>query len=109
MADLRRGIWSELAKGKAIDTYRRNLQKAHVDRLAYLMTAENQKKKPEFGGYQKSTVVNTSQSDIRTLARAELRRIRRNANTARNRTQDPMSRYHLEDIVERVDNILEPQ
>ena len=66
MNDLRSGIWSELRSGSTIDTYRRNLQKAHIDRLAYLMTAENQKKMPDFGGYQKSTVVNTSQSDIRS-------------------------------------------
>ena len=77
MADLRNGIWSELQNGRKIDPYRRNLQKAHIDRLAYLMTAENQKKAPGFGGYQKSTVVNTSQSDIRSVARAELKQLRR--------------------------------
>ena len=33
MQDLRRGIWSETRSGKAIDTYRRNLQKAHIERL----------------------------------------------------------------------------
>ena len=56
MSDLRRGIWSETRSGKAIDTYRRNLQKAHVDRLEYLMTAENQRKLSSFNGYRKSTV-----------------------------------------------------
>ena len=35
MQDLRRGIWSETRSGKSIDTYRRNLQKAHIDRLEY--------------------------------------------------------------------------
>ncbi|MFS4417509.1 zinc-dependent metalloprotease [Maribacter sp. 2307ULW6-5] len=109
MTDLREGLWSELRNGRTIDTYRRNLQKAHLDRLAYLMTAENQKKKPDFGGYQKSTVVNTSQSDIRSLARAELKRIKRDARNAVSRTRDRMSRYHLEDVVERVDMILEPK
>jgi len=33
MRELRRGLWSELNSGRAIDTYRRNLQKAHVERL----------------------------------------------------------------------------
>lgn len=109
MDDLRKGIWSELQTGKTIDTYRRNLQKAHIDRLAFLMTAEDQAKKPDLGGYQKSTVVNTSQSDIRSLARAELKHIQRSAQTAIPRTADRMSRYHLEDVAERVDHILEPQ
>jgi hypothetical protein len=73
------------------------------------MTAEDQAKKPDLGGYQKTTVVNTSQSDIRSMARAELKRIQRSALTAIPRTADRMSRYHLEDVAERVDHILEPQ
>ena len=107
--DLRNGIWSELSSGIKIDTYRRNLQKAHIDRLAYLMTAENQKKLTDTGGYRKSTAVNTSQSDIRSIARAELNTLRRNAANAVGRTSDPMSRYHLQDVVERIDMILEPK
>ncbi|NHF61435.1 zinc-dependent metalloprotease [Flavobacteriaceae bacterium TP-CH-4] len=108
MRDLRNGIWSELRNGKTIDTYRRNLQKAHIDRLEYLMTAENQKKKPEFGGYQKSTVVNTSQSDIRSVVRAELNILRGTIRSAIGRTSDSMSKYHLQDAAERITAILEP-
>jgi hypothetical protein len=109
MRDLRSGVWSELRSGDEIDTYRRNLQKAHIDRLAYLMTAENQKKKPEFGGYQKSTVVNTSQSDIRSVARAELNTLKREIKSAIGRTSDRMSKYHLQDAVVRIDMILDPK
>ncbi|MFS4468485.1 zinc-dependent metalloprotease [Maribacter sp. 2210JD10-5] len=109
MSDLRTGIWSELRTGKKIDTYRRNLQKAHIDRLGYLMTAKNDAKKPEFGGYQKSTVVNTSQSDIRSTARAELKRLKRDIRNAVGRTADRMSKYHLEDAIERIDMILDPK
>ncbi|UJH66461.1 zinc-dependent metalloprotease [Allomuricauda sp. SCSIO 65647] len=108
MRDLRRGLWSETRNGKKIDTYRRNLQKAHIDRLAYLLTAENQKKKPEFGGYQKSTVVNTSQSDIRSVARAELNNLERDIRSGLSRISDTMSRYHLQDALERIALILDP-
>ena len=69
--DLRNGVWSELRSGKKIDTYRRNLQRAHIDRLEYLMTAENQSGRTN-SPYVKSTAVNTSQSDIRAVVRAEL-------------------------------------
>ena len=107
--DLRRGIWSEVRTGKPIDTYRRNLQKAHIDRLAYLMTAENQKKLPDFGGYRKSTVVNTSQSDIRTIARAELNNLKRDITNGLSRINDTMSRYHLQDALKRIRLILDPK
>lgn len=109
MRDLRRGIWSETRSGKAIDTYRRNLQKAHIDRLGYLMTAENQKKLSDFGGYRKSTVVNTSQSDIRSVARAELNTLKRDIRNGLSRISDAMSRYHLQDALERIDHILDPK
>lgn len=109
MNELRQGIWTELRTGKSIDTYRRNLQKAHIDRLEYLMTTENQTKTTDYGGYRKSTAVNTSQSDIRTLARAELNLLRRDLKNAQNRMKDPMSTYHLEDVAERISLILEPK
>ncbi|KPM32340.1 Hypothetical protein I595_1992 [Croceitalea dokdonensis DOKDO 023] len=109
MRDLRRGIWSETRSGKAIDTYRRNLQKAHIDRLGYLMTAENQRKLPDFGGYRKSTAVNTSQSDIRSVARAELRNLKTTIKNGIARTSDTMSKYHLQDAMERIDMILDPK
>lgn len=108
MRDLRRGVWSETRSGKTIDTYRRNLQKAHIDRLEYLMTAENQKKLPDFGGYRKSTVVNTSQSDIRSVARAELNNLKRDIRNSLSRISDNMSRYHLQDALERIEKILDP-
>lgn len=108
MQDLRTGLWSELPKGQKIDTYRRNLQKAHIDRLHYLLTAENQAKADARGGYRKSTAVNTSQSDIRSAARAELSRIQRQARTASGKTSDTMTRYHLEDVVDRIEIILNP-
>jgi hypothetical protein len=109
MRDLRRGVWSETRNGKTIDTYRRNLQKAHIDRLEYLMTAENQRKLSDFGGYRKSTVVNTSQSDIRSVARAELNNLRRDIRGGLSRISDTMSRYHLQDALERIDLILNPK
>ncbi|WCO03682.1 zinc-dependent metalloprotease [Psychroserpens ponticola] len=106
MRDLRQGIWSELRNGRRIDIYRRNLQRAHIDRLGYLLTAENQRKAPAFGGYQKSTAVNTSQSDIRAVVRAELKTLRSQLRSARG--ADSMSRIHIADALERIDAILNP-
>ncbi|MHA7830591.1 MAG: zinc-dependent metalloprotease [Flagellimonas sp.] len=108
MHDLRSGIWSETRSGNTIDTYRRNLQKAHIDRLEYLMTADSQGKQPDFGGYRKSTPINTSQSDIRSVARAELNNLKRDIRSGLGRISDTMSRYHLQDALERIDLILEP-
>jgi hypothetical protein len=106
--DLRTGIWSELYSGRKIDTYRRNLQRAHIDRLAYLMTAENQSKR-RGSDYVKSTAVNTSQSDIRAIVRAELKTLRNLINSSISKTSNSMNKIHLRDAVERINLILDPK
>ena len=107
MDDLRNGVWTELRNGRSIDTYRRNLQRAYIDRLAYLMTAENQDA-PRGSSYSKGTAVNTSQSDIRAIARAELVELQRSIRNGLSRTSDNLSRIHLQDALERIDLILNP-
>ncbi|MDB4289993.1 zinc-dependent metalloprotease, partial [Flavobacteriaceae bacterium] len=106
--DLRTGIWSELYSGRKIDTYRRNLQRVHMDRLAYLMTVENQSKR-RGSDYVKSTAVNTSQSDIRAIVRAELKTLRNLINSSISKTSNGMNKIHLRDAVERINLILDPK
>ena len=106
--DLRTGIWSELYTGRKIDTYRRNLQRAHMDRLAYLMTVENQSKR-RGSDYVKSTAVNTSQSDIRAIVRAELKTLRNLISSSISKTSNGMNKIHLRDAVERINLILDPK
>jgi hypothetical protein len=106
---VRKGIWAELYSGRSIDTYRRNLQKAHIDRLGYLLTAKNQSKQPDWGGYIKSTAVNTSQSDIRSVAKAELINLKNQINATKANFSDQMSRYHLDDSISRIDDLLDPK
>ena len=109
MSELRRGIWSEIYNGRAIDTYRRNLQKGHIDRLEYLMTADSQRKLPEYGGYQKSTAVTTSQSDIRSVVRGELVTLRAQLRNGLSAAANTMSRYHIQDAIARINQILDPK
>jgi len=107
MTDLRTGIFSELSSGSAIDTYRRNLQRAYIDRMEYLMTEDQDL--PDFirrrGG---ATTVDVSQSDIRPVVRAELSNLQRAVSRAVSRTSDTMSKYHLQDLNERIELILNP-
>ena len=102
MSDLRNGIFSELNRGSKIDTYRRNLQRAYVDRLEYLLTQQQE-------GSRNSSSINVNQSDIRSIARAELNTLQRLTASAASRTGDSLSRYHLLDLNERIDLILDPK
>ena len=105
MRDLRHGIWSELNSGKTIDTYRRNLQRTYIDRLANLMT--DQKAAP--GNPRGPAAVNTNQSDIRAVVRAELNTLKRSVRAGIGNTGNSMSRIHLRDVLERIENILDPK
>ena len=107
MRDVRKGVWSEIYAGRSIDTYRRNLQRAYLDRLDYLLNeAKNQR--GANSGYYKKTGININQSDVKSVARGELKRLQRDVKEASNRG-NTLTRYHLQDVVGRIDLILEPK
>jgi len=107
--DLRNSVWTELKTGSKIDVYRRNLQRAHIDQLAYLMTEEQQSIPAAYRSFFVRTDVDASQSDIRSVARAELNELKKMCKAAIARTSDKLSKYHLEDAIARIDAILDPK
>ncbi|MEN8766175.1 MAG: zinc-dependent metalloprotease, partial [Polaribacter sp.] len=108
MRDLRKGVWTELYNGRSTDTYRRNLQRAHLDRLDFLLNkARNQR--GANAGYFKQSGINVNQSDIKSVARGELKRLRRDARAAANKAPNTITRYHYQDVADRIDMILEPK
>jgi len=109
MDDLRLGIWSELASGKTIDIYRRNLQRAYIDRMRYLMTVDQQPKIMSFGRYTKGTKVTINQSDIRAAVRGELSTLKQAIKNALAKTPNRNTLYHLQDAIKRIDAILDPK
>lgn len=93
-SEMRQGIWSELYNGRKIDTYRRNLQKEHIDRLGELMNTEEEK---------------YANSDIPSIARATLVRLERDVRNGVGRQRDATSRFHLQDVRQRMDLLLNPR
>jgi len=101
--DVRGAVWGELRQARPIDPYRRALQRAHVERLEWLLTEE-----PEPSPFGDGPPVDVSQSDIRPLARAQLEDLRSAADRWGRITDDQRTRAHLRDIVVRIDAILDP-
>ena len=97
MGDVRGAVWTELARAAPIGTYRRNLQRAYLERMEWLM-----------GDEAESDEVDVSQSDIHAVVRGELEALRADAGRAAGRTSDPTTRLHLRDVVARIDHILDP-
>ncbi|MEJ8803787.1 zinc-dependent metalloprotease [Pontibacter sp. H249] len=107
MSDLRGGIWSELSAGKSIDTYRRNLQRGYLERMAYLMT--DQEQSSAAGRARGGSSVDVSQSDIRPVVRGELIALQSQIKRSIPQAKDTMTKYHLQDALVRIDNILNPK
>jgi hypothetical protein len=91
-ADLRKGIWSELRSKASVDIYRRNLQKS------YLILADRL-----LNSTQTAAISNT---DIRSVIRADLLGLLSQVKTAIAVAPDNMTRYHLQDIVYRIEESL---
>ncbi len=92
--DMRQGVWGELYNGRKIDTYRRNLQKEHINRLGELMNLEEAK---------------YANSDIPSVAMLSLNRLERDVKSGIGRQRDAISKAHLQDIQKRIERILNPE
>lgn len=114
--DVRKGIWSELRMRKAIDPFRRNLQKVHVEKLISLLNPPATPPPAGFGFFSPffpaspaSPVADPKKSDVISLARGHLIDLKAEVNAALPSVSDKMSRYHLQDVQSRIDRALEPK
>jgi hypothetical protein len=108
MDDVRAGIWTELQRNSAISVYRRNLQRAYIERMEYLMTDELPNVSSAFQQFLGFTSINVSQSDIRPIVREQLETLLADVQRSKTRVSDRATRVHLNDIERRIDNILNP-
>jgi hypothetical protein len=107
LADVKKGVWGELATRKSIDIYRRNLQKSYVSTLINLITSVPQT--ISIGGFTISSSVNTDKSDIKSVVRGHLQSLRAEINAAAVGLADLMTKYHLQDLSSRIDKALNPK
>lgn len=110
MEDLKKGIWGELSARKPIDNYRRNLQKAYIERMgAIVAPAPASASSP--GGFVITfgPVVDPKKTDIVSVAKGTLRALKAEIVAAIPAYSDKMSRYHLQDLNDRIGKILDPK
>lgn len=90
MSELRKGLWSELPRTRNIDAFRRNLQRAHINRLEELLEQDADKR-----------------SDISAIVRSELKTIQSLTRVSASKYRSGIVRYHLQDIDALVDQVLD--
>lgn len=90
LADLEEGVWSELTAGSVdIDLFRRNLQRAYVDRAKQNLESQ------------------WISGETRSMLRGNLRSIHGDIESAIGRSADTNTRYHLEDMRDKIEDILD--
>ena len=89
---IHKGVWSELKVGKAIDPYRRNLQKSYIASLQSILL---------------STKAEQTESDAFSLIRADILQLQSEINADLPRVTDAMTRYHLQDLQVRIKKTLD--
>jgi len=90
--DLRNGIFSEANYTRNVDVFRRNLQKAFIDRMASIMNSKSPK-----------------HADINSIVRGELESLNFQLTIAKNRRVNRMTKYHYRDCLAKIKQILDPK
>ena len=103
MRDLKRGIFSELRTNTAIDVYRRNLQKAFVSKLIDAISLD----KSATANFNGKTIVMVN-TDLPSIARGHLMELRSQLKAANATATDRLSKFHIADLVARIDKALNP-
>jgi hypothetical protein len=110
MNDVKKGVWSELVSKKPIENMRRNLQKAYVEALISVINPAPPQQIPglpaSFAALFSTNVKNT---DVPSIVRAHLTTLRTEILTAIPGTTDKLSKYHLQDVAERIKRALDPK
>ena len=103
MSDLKRGIFSELRTNTAIDVYRRNLQKAFVSKLIDAISLD----KSAVANFNGRKIV-IADTDLPSIARGHLIELRSQLKAANATATDRLSKFHIADLVARIDKALNP-
>jgi len=114
MAEVKRLIW-QTPQGLAPDANRRTLQRAYVARLGAIVNPPA----PAAGAAAAAgpagppppflAPVNLAQSDLPSLARAQLRAIQSAAKASANAATNAVLKAHWSDVADRIADILEPR
>ena len=112
ITDLNKGIFSELKGASSIDMYRRNVQKLYVDKLIELLKpgTATVRAVPVGVTYGFSTRrVNLSQTDLPSIGRGQLNSLKNDLKMSSTRMTDRMSKYHIQDLISRISEALDPK
>jgi hypothetical protein len=113
--DMNGSIFKEVKNKQAIDVYRRNLQKMYVQELIDIVkpapapTGAQAAQQGGGRGGNTAPTLDAMQSDVVSVAKAELRNINNLIKASAAGQSDSLSNYHLLDLSDRITEALDPR
>jgi len=104
LEDLRSGIWKEFYDRTSASVYRRNLQRAYLERLAGMLKEPESEPGPSRPGPANSA--DLMQSDIPALVKMELRQLYKDLKRSKPRKKQEVMFAHWQDVINRIDEML---
>lgn len=108
VTDVQSEVFSELTSRKPIDNYRRNLQKEFVEQLITLGNPPPPVTQQLAPGISITTGISKT-TDVTSIAKGHLRSLQSEASAAAAASTDKMTKYHLQDIADRIKKALDPK
>jgi hypothetical protein len=111
--DMDNAVFTELKSNKEIDLYRRNLQKAYVDKMIGLIKPADRTPSSLMMTVQRTSSgsgssLSAMQSDVASVVKGELKALNTSIKAASNQASG-VSKYHLEDLSDRIEQALNPK
>ncbi|MEI7734410.1 MAG: zinc-dependent metalloprotease [Ferruginibacter sp.] len=111
LSDLKQSVFTELTAKKPVDLYRRNLQKSYVERLGSILNppaAMGGGIGITFGGGA-TPQMDTKKTDILSYLKGHAKELKAAIDIAAAGTADKATKYHLQDLSDRLKKMLDPK
>ncbi|MFM2325934.1 MAG: hypothetical protein RIR31_136 [Bacteroidota bacterium] len=109
LSDLKQGVFTELASKKTIDIYRRGLQKSYIERLGSIINPSAMQGGITITFGNAAPVLDIKKTDILSYLKGHARELKAQIDAAATSSADKATRYHLQDLSDRLKKVLDPK
>ncbi len=107
--DLRKSVFSEVYSRTSTDIYRRNLQKMYTEKLITLLPSQGSAGISVFSIFSFTPGLAAKNQDTYSLVKGNLRLLRNDIRQALPLITDQMTKLHLQDLEDRINQALDPK
>jgi hypothetical protein len=104
--DLYEGIWTELKSGSSITVFRRNLQKIYLEKIISTLNAKPEQESSYYFSVKTGPSIDPGLTDVVSISYGTLQKLQSDLKKSVKKTNDLMSRLHMNDCLIRIDKVL---